>query len=119
MSVHVKLDNPGAVRQDVLGSALNSAEFLRNYENLISFEEDKQFYRQKIISSLKRIRILHSKFANSLPALSEEFNRKPKPIVMKKKFEKEEEPIIETKQELEREIQSIKRKIESLSIRKF
>jgi len=125
--MHVQVEGPIDLRKQVLNTAINSAEILNHYEVLREIKHRKKQYQQKLREVLKELNELKAKLDSDLPEVKDFDHKKTKyiaPMTPLPKPKKEEKQKLEKKavkkqrsphkNPLEREIESMRRKLESL-----
>lgn len=120
--LHVQIDNPTDVRRNILESAINSAEILKNYEKYREIRHRKKQYMERFAKISKEIKEEINKLEDNLPEIKEEVKKpeiprvtEQKPVVKVKKVV-HKEPIIkqQPKSKLEQDIDEIRKKLARL-----
>lgn len=122
--VHTMIKDPSIVRKEILSSTLESVEFLKSLQNLDSIRQRKTIYLSKVMNSLRNLKIIQGKIAQSLPILPKEYDpalakkqkEDSKSIVPKEKKEVKPHAAFSERQRLDSEIRELHRRISNLQI---
>ncbi len=112
---YVKIDNPHPLRKDILETAIESAELLKNWESYQKLKEEKVEVYKKLVETMKNIEKEITSLKRHIPRIDDIEEEKP---VKPKKVEVVPKPIVkkEPRSELDREIDEIHSKLRNLKI---
>ena len=124
--MHVQIEGPIDLRKQILNTAISSAEILKHYEVIREIKHRKKQYQEKLNDVLAEINELKAVLEDSLPEVKDLEHKKPKytapmtPLpkpkeekqkLEKRSFKKQRSP---HRSPLEKEIESMRRKLELL-----
>lgn len=118
--VHIQIEDPLALRKQILNTAINTAEILKHNEAIKEIHHRKRQYQKRLKDVFSEIEELKNNLERDLPKIREEKEQpppeyKPQPVTAKReikaKVKKQRTP---HKAPLDREIDNIRRKLESL-----
>ncbi len=82
--IHTRIDRPLELRKNILESAIDASDMLKNFDQLKQIVEDKDLFIGQIKQNLNDFTNEVSKLKDILPPIPEEFNEKAKKAAPKK-----------------------------------
>lgn len=82
--IHTKIDSPLELRKQILESAIDADDMMKNCNSIKQMVDDKDLFFNQIKELLKNLRSEVERFHDSLPPLPQEFKEEPKKKVEQK-----------------------------------
>lgn len=98
--MHVAIEQPVEKRREVLSSAIDTIQMMKNYERLKQMQKEKDVYRKEFKNIIKEVSILVKELKEKLPKVEEKIQQikkgpEQKAIAPAPKKPKEEKKVIE------------------------
>jgi hypothetical protein len=115
---YVKVDQPHPLRRDILETAIESAELLKNWEGYQKLKEDKVETFKKLVEIMKKVEKEISSLKRNIPKMDDIDVEEEKPVKPKKVEEVLTESSVkkEYRSDLDKEIDEIHSKLKNLKI---